>query len=87
MNFDEPTPSTGRDSANSDETFTGDEPLSVASVAPNSIEGLFLRALQIQPAKERDNFISQSCRNPAHRSADWRRTGCCSQARRDSSRH
>lgn len=67
MNTDEPTPSAGRDSAKSDETFTADEPLSAVSVSPNSIEGLFLRALQIQPAEERDNFISQSCGDDTER--------------------
>lgn len=64
---EKPNPSTGSDPGNSNETFTGEGRLSAAPVAPNSIEGLFLRALQIQPARERDNFISQSCGDDAER--------------------
>jgi len=64
---EKPNPSTGSDSANSNEAFTGEEPLSAASVSPNSIEGLFLRALQIAPAKEREDFIAASCGDDAER--------------------
>ena len=67
MNTDKPTPSNSVESANSDATLTAETPSSAASVSPNSIEGLFLRALQLESQHERESFISQSCGIDAER--------------------
>lgn len=49
------------DPAQSEPTVTGGEQQLAASVSPNSIECLFLSALQIESETEREDFIATSC--------------------------
>ena len=59
----------GRDarSAASDETVRGDELMSGASISPNSVEGVFLRALQIESLPEREALVQAVCGDDAER--------------------
>ncbi|MDA1230472.1 MAG: serine/threonine-protein kinase [Planctomycetota bacterium] len=50
-----------------DKTVSNDNQLGGASVSPNSIEGLFLQALQIETAVEREAFLQQHCGDDSER--------------------
>ena len=51
----------GDHAANSENTVSSDEVFAGASVSPNSIEGLFLQALQIETPVDRDAFLQRHC--------------------------